>query len=610
VDTFVCLVDKHGRAIPDHLRRRYTWPRASAVGIGGWVSDGACSLRATTDGYGPPTSLFRASTGIAAGMVRLDNRAEIRRRTGCGVDAPDLALVSAALHLHGAEILRAFEGDFAFAYWDTRRAELIVARDAFGVRTLYQIENGDFLGFSSRASLLGEGRELSLDYIADYIAFNVSQRRTPYSGVERVAPGTYSIVKGHRVTNGQYWSPHDFDTNSRITEADAVEQFTGLFRQAVRLNLTDDATCWSQLSGGLDSSSVVSMAGWLVKHDDGVVGLSGTVSYVDTLGTGDEREYSDAVVRDWPVRNEQLIDYGLWEDDEINPPQVDMPDQTYASFARDQQACRIIRSAGGRVLLTGVGPDQYLFGNYVYFADLLARGRVVQVLRGTYNLATLGRGSFWKFAYENALRPLFGHGAPKPELWPGWVRPDFARRFPVHERHPGAWDIPPRLGRSFVTNLANNTSLIEHSMFRGVIGDTFDVRCPFLYRPLVEFCLQLPPAILARPRDQKWILRQAMTGVIPGEVRQRRTKGFIDRRTQRSFIDKRDRLNDLLSRSVLAELECIDAHAARDALANIKNSRMADNARLRHALTLEAWLTVRSGRWIAGDFVRPSSSVA
>lgn len=408
----------------------------------------------------------------------------------------------------------------------------------------------------------------------------------------------------------QYWSPYQFSTDHRLESQAALKQFKPLITDAVRLRLTGKADCWTLLSGGLDSSSVVSVAQWLAKQDGTVHGLSGTLSVVDSLGTGDERPYSNAVIRDWPLPNAQLIDYGLWQEDHEPPPVLDTPSPGCALFSLHQEACRIIRSAGGRVLFNGVGPDQMLFGNYVYFADWVSKGRITQAAREMFRLATLGRGSFWKFAYENAIQPFFGGEAPEQEQWPAWVRPEFARRFAIHERSPMTWATPARPGRYFSTDLASNVEQIEYAMAPSLIEESFDVRSPFLHRPLVEFCLQLSPEVLARPRDQKWILREAMRGIVPEEVLERRTKGFCSARMQRSFVDERERLDLLLDHSVLAEIGCIDPRLAKQALGNIKNVSPSENARLRHALTLETWLTVRSGQWITRDVARPTSAVA
>lgn len=569
-----------------------------------WETCGPCSARIMNDGYGSPAALVRGPTGLAAGVVRLDNRHEISELAGCDDSQSDLMIMVAALARHGDTCISKFEGDFAFVYWDSRRGLLIAARDALGVRTLYHTVNGPSFAYASHASLIGADRPWSLEYIADYIACNMSRTRTPYEGVHRIKQGTYHIVRDESTQQHAHWSPYAFDTNWTMDGDATVTQFASLFQEAVRLRLTNNNDCWSQLSGGLDSSSIVSMAGWLARANSDVPRLSGTVTYVDSLGNGDERAYSDAVIRDWSVRNEQLVDYGMWQEGEATPPTTDEPEMTYPWFARDQLACRIVRSSGGRTLLSGQGSDHYLTGGWDYFADWIARGRVTEAIREMYRLAVLARASFWKLTYESAIRPLLGLTPRERSKWPGWVLPSFARQFPIEDREGPGSGARGTAGRLFVTGVANEVDLMEHALFRGVLSDLLDIRYPFLHRPLVEFSLQLQPEMILRFRLRKWILREAMRGILPEVVRQRKIKGVINGRVERSMTVQRAQLNALLENSILGEMGCIDVRLAQRALARPQDANAPGTSELRHALTLETWLRVRSGRWTAQEHTR------
>jgi asparagine synthase (glutamine-hydrolysing) len=575
---------------------------------GRWQVCGPCRARIVNeDDGGWPAMLVRWPSGMAAGLVRLDNRAYVRRLVACDDDGQsDLDLMVAALRRRGPDCIREFEGDFAFAYWDDTRQRLIVARDALGIRVLYQSHTATCSSFASHASVLGADRPYSLEYVADYIANNVSRTRTPYEGVTRVPPATYQVIQGEQRLERRYWSPFDFTTDWTVDHRTAIARFKELFEGAVRLHLMDSTGCWSQLSGGLDSSSVVSMAGWLAQADAQLPKLNGTLTYVDTLSIGDERPFSDTVVRDWPGRNVQLVDYLLWQDGEEDPPRSDEPNPNYPMFARDQFACQTIRSSGGWTLLTGVGPDHYLHGNWVFFADWIVRGRVADAVREMYRAAVYNKTSFWRLAYDNAIHPLLERRTrrrkPKvTEPWPAWVHPSFARRFDIGSRD--GFRDPSRgpVGKYFATQAANAMAFIEHAVPRGVVADTLDVRHPFLHRKLVEFCLQLPPEMKVTNNFHKWILREAMRGILPEEVRRRRTKGFINTGIERSFVAQDRRLDSLLQHSILGDMGCIDVPLAREALSRRTERSLTESQQLRHLLTLETWLAVRSGRWTASE---------
>jgi asparagine synthase (glutamine-hydrolysing) len=566
-----------------------------------WVVRGPCRARITNDGCGPRASLVAAPEGLAAGLVRLDNRVEISRLAGCRTNESDLAIIVAAIAHLGPSCIQRFVGDFAFVVWDANRRMVIAARDALGVRALFRSEESRRRAFASHAQLIGAGRPWSLDYIADCFAHGTSRMRTAYEGVLRLPTGTYQIVSDGRSTEQLYWSPYQFETTWSVDARSAVDEFAALFRDAMRSHLSDERGCWSQLSGGLDSSSVVSMAGWLAKVEGSVPELRGTVTFVETAGLGDERTYSDAVIRDWPFRNEQIIDWGFWRDDGAPPPDTDEPDGGYPLFARDQLVSRMVRSTGSRVMLTGVGPDHYLHGNYSYFADWIARGRIRDSVRDMYGEAVRNKTSFWGLAYRNGVKPFFQRESRDPGQWPDWVPPDFARRFPLEERQGRVGDRLGPMGRRFVTQAATVVDAAELAVSRGIMGDTLDMRYPFFHRPLVEFCLRLPPEMKVTDGKHKWILREAMRGILPEEVRRRTSKAFVNVGLDRTLIAQHARLDSLLERSVLGEMGCIDVPLARKALADRIQRSDAANNRLEHLITLETWLTVKSGRWIASD---------
>ena len=109
----------------------------------------------------------------------------------------------------------------------------------------------------------------------------------------------------------RFWSPDDFesDSSSVPSEHEAAEVCRDLLTKSVHLRLGSDEQTWAQLSGGLDSSAVVSVAQWMFEHGRSPRGLAGTITYVDRHGTGaDEREYSDAVVSRWRLCNTAIVD--------------------------------------------------------------------------------------------------------------------------------------------------------------------------------------------------------------------------------------------------------------------------------------------------------------
>jgi asparagine synthase (glutamine-hydrolysing) len=127
-----------------------------------------------------------------------------------------------------------------------------------------------------------------------------------------------------------------------------------------------------------------------------------------------------------------------------------------------------------------------------------------------------------------------------------------------------------------------------------------DVRHPFLYRPLVEFALRLPPELCVRPYQRKWVLREAMRGILPEAVRTRIGKGGPAPVFGWSLTALRPLLEPLVVQPILADLGIVDASQLRvsfDAAPQEAHRRDQRHANLHSALAIEAWLQMRSGRW-------------
>jgi asparagine synthase (glutamine-hydrolysing) len=276
-----------------------------------------------------------------------------------------------------------------------------------------------------------------------------------------------------------------------------------------------------------------------------------------------------------------------------------------------------VQRAGGRVLLTGFGGDQLFIGNMFFFADWLAAGRVGPVVREMARRAAIGRVSFWNLAYKNALLPLFprilrdrlvnGEGQVPP-----WVTPALVRRYDLFSRSCAPLGYAGRIGHKYSDAVASFIDAASANLTVGVLEDALDVRHPYLYRPLVEFALRLPPELCVRPQERKWILREAMRGILPEPVRTRVGKGITYGLLAWSVANQHARLDPLLRDPILAQLGVVDAAQLHAGFAAAQYERERTQkfvyAGVQVTLAVEAWLRVRSGRWpCAGSVNRHSA---
>jgi asparagine synthase (glutamine-hydrolysing) len=609
---FVCLLLPDARDISESTRRLYeAVPRSRGLEFAWHSFEHLAVLTAWDDPCGD-AMITTDGNDVAVGVVRLDNREEVEpwsRLPSGGLS--DLELVLRVVTQHGARCIGRILGDFVFLVWSGVARSAVAAGDALGIRKLYYAEQNGLVAFASRAEALAVDERYNVQYLAELIArCTPSPGLTPYEGVRRVPAGTVAAIKRSRVSLRQYWTPEDYDPQPFTVELEreAPAIFRGLLSQSVQVRLSRTGATWAQLSGGLDSSSIVSMVQWLAGRGELSQGLAGTVTYVDSQGTpADEREYSDVIAQHWQLRNEVIVDPPFWLDDKIPPPHLDQPGDELAFYPRECRMADTVRATGARVLLSGSGSDELLTGTTLFFADWVARGRLWATARELARWAAVGRVSFWQLGWGNALRPLVPWSLRRPRsvdegrLLP-WVSSSAARQYQLQQRTFSVTGSG-RFSRKYQDAVLASVHAVMSQHSAGVVDDLLDVRHPFLSRPVVEFALRLPPELCVRPRARKWILREAMRGILPEKVRTRVGKGASTNVMVRSLTAQRPLLEPLFRNSILVELGVVEASKFRAAFdgALLRGVNGRDlGSDLQSTLMVEAWLQMRSGRWPQG----------
>jgi len=178
--------------------------------------------------------------------------------------------IEAALHLYrtiGMEFLEHLNGMYAGAIFDPVRKRLVLFRDRFGIKPLYYTSVNDGLFFSSEIKplLFGSGRppELDRDSLPVYFSYRyVPGERTMFRGIRRLPPGSfllYDLDSGSHTVH-RYW---DYLPGSSVEATDPIEaedRFFEILQDAVRIRMRSDVEVASLVSGGVDSSSVASLA--------------------------------------------------------------------------------------------------------------------------------------------------------------------------------------------------------------------------------------------------------------------------------------------------------------------------------------------------------------
>ena len=534
---------------------------------------------------------------------RLDNRksliADLRER-GVGWHSDDVELTLAAYQEWGVDCPRRLIGDFAFGLWDAERRRLLCVRDPLGVRPLYTLVRDDVVYFATQLSQILAGLSqtpiFDLEFVADRLALGTDRADagcTPYRGVVRLKPGQLLVAENGRVRTERYWT---WRAASRNAEADSeayVEQFRETFAEAIRTRMRGPGRVWSDLSGGLDSSSIVSIA---ARRSAG--GPLPTVSVVfGRSRLSDEREWAVAVAQASDVK-QHFIDGdvhhplgGLRE----AIPYWDEPHAAAAFFGIHRQYYRLMAADDPPTLLSGIGAEPVVMSKFqapVYLADLLRRGRLRSLWRELDRWQRVLKVPLSNLVSRFCLRPLMGHaviGAYPLPVVHDWVTPSFARK----------WDLTGRATRNNMPSLCDDVAngwqverigSITGLLLRGYLDRACDIRYPFLHRPLVELVLATPWHLKEVPGETKALLRRAMRAVLPEEVR-RRTEDVSTGHAVYAGVRKEwPVLEQVADTSVLVDLGIVDREKLLNALHLARQGHAFHLGGLLTTLTLDAWL--------------------
>ncbi len=567
-----------------------------------WLSESGLEVGLGVDvaGLGTGPGFARTQSLAVVGNVRLDEREDLLRGLRLTPDGKpsDLEVVATFLEANGTECFRDIVGEFALVIWNRRTRELTAARDALGVCALYHRSHGGLDMFSSRVSALVHEERYDDEYLLDFVLGNMpGADRTAFAGISAVEPGCMITPVGGLLRTVRYWSPHDALAAEQLQPEDAVGEFRSLFLRAVQLRMTGNGTAWAQLSGGLDSSSIVCAAQHLAECGGHGSGLGGTVTIADSLGSGDERQFSAAVLARFPLPNLVVWNARMWEDDGSPPPVTDGPTPQFPFFYRDRRIWSGVSSAGGRVVLSGLGADHYLSSSPYGLADRWVQGKIREVLVDLTRLARQRRTSFWNLAFDSVLLPLAPLTGRRLALKLRYPVPSWITLIRTPGRDPWRNSSAARLleggvGEKLMAARSYQVAILGQSVDRSEMSDRVEIRYPFLYRPLVELGLNVAKKRRSTT-EGKWLLREGMRGVLPEIVRSRKGKGAVTGRLDWALRNQPSVLANLLSEPMLASLGWLNHTVLRRAIEAERVWNPYERGCVTRALALETWMRAR-----------------
>lgn len=454
------------------------------------------------------------------------------------------------VHLYeelGPECVQQLRGMFAFAIWDDKRQVLFLARDRVGIKPLYYYLNDKFLVFGSEVKAIladpAVDPEVAPEVIDRFLTFlYLPGEETLLKGIRKLAPGSYVVAKDGNVAVRQYWDLSFAKPNEGLSCREGETQLLALLDEAVKLHMIADVPVGVLLSGGVDSTAVLSFA------------RQGTAQEVNTYtigfpaGVADERPYARLAADTFGARYHEMTitadDFAdfmpryVWHMEEpvCEPPAIAL---YYVSK---------LASKDVKVLLSGEGGDE-AFAGYSNYRNLLWLERLkhrLSLLNGGISRGLSLADSLFHLPRIRKYVPLMTARFPdyyfsrtsNPYRYSGnglgmLYSADFARSIdrehslePVRQlqKHvQGQNTLDSMLYIDTKTWLPDDLLIKADKM---TMANSVELRVPLLDHKLLEFAAALPSNLKVRGFTTKYLAKKTLEKRIPKQILERRKEGF------------------------------------------------------------------------------------
>ncbi len=482
------------------------------------------------------------------------------------------------LHLYeeyGVDCLNFLNGQFAIAIWDTRNRRLFMARDRLGVRPLFYTVRNRQLIFGSEIKTLLANPEVSAEIdqtaLAQVFTFWSPQiPNTIFKDIFTLPPGHYLIAQSGQLTIAPYWEL-DFTTEANSTRSpqDYLEEFEQLLIDATLVRLRADVPVGAYLSGGLDSSTTTAIIRQYTQNS------LDTFSIAFSDPDFDESEFQRRMAG--ILGTDHQVVYCTHADIGTVFPKVIWHTET--PMLRTAPApmfllSQLVHDHNLKVVITGEGADEFL-GGYDIFKEMVIRRfwsknpdsewRPLLLRRLYPEISRLGNNeafltSFFKKQLTETDMPFYSHllrwsnGSRLQRLLqnqPEQSVTEIAESVvPIPERF-NQWS-PLAKAQYLEISTFLSPYLLCSQGDRVAMANSVEGRFPFLDYRVVEFCNRLPSKLKLRGLNEKWLLRQLASKLLPADIWQRRKRPYRAP-IHRSFFHSQtpDYVTELLSESAL-----------------------------------------------------------
>ena len=449
------------------------------------------------------------------------------------------------------DFLKKLNGMFSIALWDKNKNKLLLARDRLGIKPLYYSINRDRILFASEIKALLQvpdvSKDLNFKALDHYFTFlSIPSPDSIFKEIHKLQPGHFLVAEKGRITTHRYWNKLPCPTsNKNKNKLFYAERVMELLEDSVKLRLISDVPVGAFLSGGIDSSTIVGLMSKI------------TNTQVRTFSIGfeeedaDELEYTrlisqhfDTIHHEFIVKPDivQLLEDLVWYFDE--PFAVSSAVPTYLLSKKTREHVK--------VALTGDGSDELFAGYPRYWWDktasyynllpLFIRKRVIwpffrslpsstkspllNNIRKAKKFIQLGNLSS---IYQYLQYLTFFDRESKGRLYSDDFKAEYRGTDPLDVFNKYYIDVEGNDVLSQRLYLDMKTSLPDEMLMkvdRMSMAASLEARTPFLDYRLVEFAMDIPSRYKLKQNKLKYILKSAVSGLVPDEIIHRKKHGF------------------------------------------------------------------------------------
>ena len=531
----------------------------------------------------------------------------------------------------GRDCVNRFNGMFAFALWDGKKRELLLARDHLGIKPLYYVELGDSVLFGSEIKALLEDsdcpRAVNLKALSQLFSLRyVPSPDTLFEGIKKLPPGHRMTLSRAGIHIERFWKTIPAPRKT-FDERALIEEYQYLLEDAVRIQMRSDVPVGLFLSSGVDSSTILAL---MSQHSSQAI-RTFTIGFENNEGNdeaADARRFAKMLGSDHTemiVKSEEYqkyYDHYLWD---LEEP---LGNESAAAF----YFVSLIASRNVKVALNGQGADEPWAGYDRYKGVSLSRyysqlpssitSRLASPLVERFTRNEILKRAFLSLHERDVLSRFikiysFFAAGMKARLFQPWVREQISvdgqeGREALGRLYADVSELDPLTQMLYIDTRANLPDDLLMVCDKTSMANSLEARVPFLDVRLVEFIETLPPHLKLRGLRGKYLHKKACEKWVPPSIVKRRKKGFANpvdvwfRSRMRNYVD------ECLLSANSAVAQYFDRSCIQEIVSEHESGRQNYFRHIQLLISFELWHRMfisRNGNFASSDLPARNSAV-